>query len=394
MVRKPRSRRPAATRSRKAETPAAPLTEAQLKRKVKARPALKKPKAVTLRFDRMLAGAPKVRHKTTKRPKSLIARPHAKAKSGSGLDLQIEIAGAELGTRVFRPDISGTRVPLPRMTAKMRRDARMGLPDLDGYLPDHLPLQPVPPQLDRALRVRPFVNALNRSKTQRRATTVFWPEDRYTFSDTAFPWCTVGRVDTAGGWASGVLIGPRHMLTCSHAMVWGSGNSAGWVRFRPSFFDGNAPFGEAWATRWYAFRKVFGPNIDATEAREDYVVLVLDRRIGDTCGWMGSRTYSESWDGGTFWRHIGYPGDMAGGQRPSYERDIALDGRNNSTHRQVWHRGDIWPGQSGGPFFAWWSGENWPRVVCVQSWENNQRNGASGGSRLVDLIIRARDDFP
>ena len=45
---------------------------------------------------------------------------------------------------------------------------------------------------------------------------------------------------------------------------------------------------------------------------EDYVVLVLDRRMGDTCGWMGSRTYSDSWDGGSYWRHIGYPGDLAG----------------------------------------------------------------------------------
>src|SRR3546814_5933972 len=93
--------------------------------------------------------------------------------------------------------------------------------------------------------------------------------------------------------------------------------TAGWVRFRPSFFDGNAPFGEAWATRWYAFRKVTGPTIDSAEAREDYVVLVLDRRIGETCGWLGSRTYSDSWDGGSYWRHIGYPGDLAGGQRPS-----------------------------------------------------------------------------
>lgn len=394
MVRKAKPRRRPSKPSRKTEGPAAPLTEYQLKRQVKPRKAKKKPGKMTLQVDMMFAGKPTVRSKTVKLSKSLIARPQAKARSGSGQDLQVQITGAELGTRVFRPNIAGKRIPMPKATAKMRRDARMGLPDLDGYLPDHLPLQPVPPQVDKALRVRPFMNVLSRSKTERKATTVFWPEDRYTFSDTSFPWCTVGRVDTAGGMASGVLVGPRHLLTCSHAMVWGSGNSAGWVRFRPSFFDGNAPFGEAWATRWYAFRKVFGPTIDATEAREDYVVLVLDRNIGNTCGWMGSRTYSESWDGGNFWRHIGYPGDMAGGQRPSYERDIALDGRNNSTHRQVWHRGDVWPGQSGGPFFAWWSGENWPRVVCVQSWENAQRNGASGGSRLVDLIIRARNEFP
>lgn len=393
MARKPTSR---STRrhARKDDGPGVPLTETQLKRQVKPRAALKKPGKVTLRIDTMVAGTPKLSYSTSKLGKSLIARPRAKARSGAGIEVQLEIAGTELGTRVFRPAIPGKRIPLPRLTARMRRDAQQGLPDLDGYLPDHLPLQPVPPRVEKALQVRTFIDALSRSKTQRMATTVFAPEDRYTFSDTSFPWCTMGRVDTAGGWASGALVGPRHLLTCSHAMVWGSGNTAGWVRFRPSYFDGNAPFGDAWATRWYAFRKVTGPTIDAAEAREDYVVLVLDRRIGDTCGWIGSRTYSESWDGGTYWRHIGYPGDLAGGQRPSYERDIALDGRNTSTHRAVWHRGDVWPGQSGGPFFAWWAGEAWPRVVCVQSWENNQRNGASGGSRLVDLIIRARNEFP
>jgi len=376
------------------EAPAAPLSEAQLKRKVRPRAALKKPRKVVLQLDMMVAGSPAVSYRAQRLGRSLIARPRGKARSGSGTALQLEIAGTELGTRVFRPAIKGKRIPLPRVTAQMQRDARLGLPDLDGYLPDHLPLQPVPPQIDKALQVRPFINALSRSKSDRQATTVFAPENRYTFSDTAFPWSTIGRVDTAGGWASGALVGPRHLLTCSHAMVWQSGNSAGWVRFRPSFFDGNAPFGEAWATRWYAFRKVTGPTIDSTEAREDYVVLVLDRRIGDTCGWMGSRTYSDSWDGGTYWRHIGYPGDLAGGQRPSYERDIALDGRDSASHRAVWHRGDVWPGQSGGPFFAWWDGEPWPRVVCVQSWQNSQRNGASGGSRLVDLIIRARNEFP
>ncbi len=396
MARKRKGKKRRTAKRTASSGPAAPMTDAQLKRKVKARPARKKPKKLVIRHDIMVAGTDtRLRHKSTGRSKSLIARPLAKVRSGRGIDVQIEIAGAELGTRVFRPPIEGKRVRVPKITAARRAEARQGLPALDGFLPDHLPLQPVPPKLEAALRVPSFIKTVGRiGKTQRRATTVFDPEDRYTFSDTAFPWCTVGRVDTAGGWASGVLIGPRHMLTVSHAIVWGAGNSAGWVRFRPSYFDGNAPFGEAWGTRWYAFKKVVGPGIDLDEGRQDYVVIVLDRRIGDTCGWMGSRTYSESWDGGNFWRHIGYPGDMAGGLRPSYERDISLDGRNTSSHRELWHQGDVWPGQSGGPFFAWWAGEDWPRVVSVQSWENSQRNGASGGSRMVDLIITARNDHP
>ena len=56
------------------------------------------------------------------------------------------------------------------------------------------------------------------------ATTIFGPDNRYIFLDTAFPWCTTGRVDTPGGQASGTMVGPRHLLTCSHTIQW---NNAG-----------------------------------------------------------------------------------------------------------------------------------------------------------------------
>jgi hypothetical protein len=62
----------------------------------------------------------------------------------------------------------------------------------------------------------------------------------------------------------------------------------------------------------YAYKKVVGPSLDVDEQRQDYVVIVLDTRLGDVCGWMGSRTYSDDWDGGKYWRHVGYPGDLAG----------------------------------------------------------------------------------
>src|SRR3546814_8868378 len=114
---------------------------------------------MTLRIDMMMAGDPKVSYRAARLGKSLIARPRSKTRSGAGVDLQLEISGAELGTRVFRPMISGKRVPLPKITARMAREARQGLPDLDGHLPDHLPLQPVPPQLDKALQVRPFMRS-------------------------------------------------------------------------------------------------------------------------------------------------------------------------------------------------------------------------------------------
>lgn len=58
------------------------------------------------------------------------------------------------------------------------------------------------------------------------------------------------------------------------------------------------------------------------------------------------------------------------------------------------HRGDVWPGQSGGPFFAWWEGEDFPRVVCVQSGQDSDENSASGGAHMVNCIVRALNAQP
>lgn len=274
--------------------------------------------------------------------------------------------------------------------------------EFTGHLPDHLPLRTAPRRLPEEFRVprRIGKDVERRDRDDDRvhfATTVFSPDDRYLFNDTAYPWCTVGRVDTPGGSASGTMVGPRHLLTCSHAIQWNPDNTAGWVKFTPSYFDGSAPFGVAWGT-WIYWEgtKVFGPTIDRDEGQHDYVCVVLDRNIGNLTGWMGSRSWSDSWDDLAVWRHIGYPGDLANAQRPSYQRDIALDGSfwDREVHTRIFHQGDVWPGQSGGPFFAWWQGESFPRVVADQSGQNSDENTASGGAHMVNCIIRARNDHP
>ncbi|HEX5109162.1 MAG TPA: hypothetical protein VFV95_11970 [Vicinamibacterales bacterium] len=351
---------------------APPLTDAQLRRRLKERPPLKDAPAGALEFTL---------------PVPASARVEAVRNEGRENGLRVAVSGVRPGERFIRPSVPGTRL---RRTSVGRESAT-----LSGYLPDHLRLKPVPDRLPRDLRVRPRLDLFHpRRRGQKYTTTVFNPESRYTFNDTAFPWCTVGRVDTPSGTGSGVMVGPRHMLTVSHAISWNGDGTAGWVQFRPSYFSGDTPFGEAWGIHWYAYQQVTPPTIDGNEGLEDYCLIVLDRRLGDTTGWMGSRTYSEDWDGLSVWRHIGYPADLAGAEQPSYERDISLDGKNDDTAREIWHRADVSVGQSGGPFFAWWDNEPWPRVVGVQSWENAADNGASGGQHLVQCIISGLTDFP
>jgi V8-like Glu-specific endopeptidase len=305
----------------------------------------------------------------------------------------LRITNFKPGQHQFPPD-----VPIKKVRAlgtKSRSFAKALV--TKAFAPEHLALLPVPRPLPTKLRTPVFFRAVpdkTDTKYGNQATTIFPPDNRRVFADTHYPWSACGRVDSPLGQGSGAMVGPRHLLTVSHVIQWNSDNTAGWVRFRPAYYAPSAPFGDAWAAHTYFKYKVVGPTVDWIEGMYDYVVCVLDRRIGDWTGWLGSKGYTDSWDGGDYWSHVGYPGDLTGGNRPTFEGGIALDGVwwEPDSHEAMSHRGDVWPGQSGGPFFGWWSG--WPYAVGVQSSQNSSENNASGGQDMVDLILRARSDYP
>jgi V8-like Glu-specific endopeptidase len=294
------------------------------------------------------------------------------------------------GLRLFPAPVRGTILQRPERTAVLDEKS------LTGYAPEHLAFNPVKPTLDPELRRPAFFDPRAEiPKGKYMATTIFPPDNRFTFSDTSFPWCTVGRVDLGGGWGSGCLVGPRHLLCASHMMTWNSDNTVNQVTFTPSYFDGNAPFGNSGIIHWYAYRKVVGPFLSGADVQQDYVVLVLSHRLGDVCGWMGTRGYSSDWNGLPDWSHIGYPGDISGGTRPTFQGSVAInrtDGGADDEEEE--HKADVFPGQSGGPLFAWWSGEGWPRATGVQSAQNSATNLAGGGNEIPNLVNQARADFP
>ena len=306
--------------------------------------------------------------------------------------VKIKVTKFKIGQHVFPPNIESKSIPSMGKNLKLSAEPLTTEPSI----PDHLDLQPTPSELPKDLQVPQFTKVYpsKSDKMGNQSTTIFPPDDRRIFSDTSYPWSTIGRVDTPVGQGSGVMVGPRHLLTVSHIIQWNSDGTTGWIQFRPSYFAPSAPFGQAWGIRTYYKVKVVGPNIDGFEEQYDYVVVVLDRNIGSSTGWMGSKSYTDAWNGNAYWFHAGYPTDITAGNKPTYEGNIALYGDNieNDAHEIMRHRGDVWPGQSGGPFAGWWSGV--PYVVAVQSWQNSSYNGASGGADLVDLITRARNEFP
>jgi V8-like Glu-specific endopeptidase len=277
-------------------------------------------------------------------------------------------------------------VVIPR--EELREDPEDPLAELVPSMPDYLELS-IRPQLSELLEEEGLIRF---GELRYRPTTVFRPDGRRAYYDPSYPWGCLVRVTKAGKQGSGVLIGPRHVLTASHCVDW----APGWVKVEVLSDGRRAPLAESYASYAYAETRVTGKIGDA-ESDEDYAVLVLDDRLGDRFGWMGAKTYNSSWDDEPLpWQNLGYPGDSPYlGQTPTYQRDFLLNelAADYGSARLI--RSDTFDnfaGQSGGPVFGFW--RDGPFVVGVVSGEQDDNNYISGGSLLARIINRARAEHP
>jgi V8-like Glu-specific endopeptidase len=358
-----------------------PIPTAQLSRQLKPRPG--KPNAtISIQDSLFVRGG-------AKPPVVKTRVQRVKREGGKGHDYRVivEIDGVRVDERARPPALQGKGIKPARRKQPEEELAK----SLTGFVPEHLAVTLRPTQKAPSfLRIRREF-----ARGRKVPTTVFSPDNRMVFQDTAYPWCTTGLVETNRGAGSGAMIGPRHLVTVSHVIDWSApaGFAADWVRFTPSSFDGTKPFGEAYGAHIYWYVKEDGDGfISGNEGLFDYVVVVLDRRLGEQTGWMGARGYDDDWDSLAAWSHIGYPADLNSGARPTFQGGFTMNG-TDADAQEILHRADVFPGQSGGPMFGWWSGDVGPRVVAVQSWENGVDNGASGSMDLRDLVVRARTEF-
>jgi V8-like Glu-specific endopeptidase len=364
-----------------------PLSRRTLNRSMQARPALSDNLAQVSRSVFVAGGeeAPKVKAKVI---------PVERKVDGQKLlhyEIRLEVNGVRLGERSSPPPMRGEVVKERIPQERLREYENL----LTAFVPDHLAVDPRPQRMVKAYKRIPE----RLDKKTRYNTTIFNPDERQVFQDTNYPWSAFGRCETNFGPFSGVMIGPRHLLTCNHGIDWTPppGFDADWLTFTPSYFDGNAPFGSTYATHIYYVQKDNNNGVsDGNEGQFDYVVLVLNDRIGESTGWLGTRRYTDDWDPLAVWWHIGYPSDLTSMQRPTFQSWFTMNGDDtqDDAHEIIRHQADVFPGQSGGPMFGFWDGDVGPRAVAVQSWQSSDTNGASGGGDLVDLAIRARSDQP
>jgi len=208
-----------------------------------------------------------------------------------------------------------------------------------------------------------------------------------------FPWRTVGKLFVGEGsisnilWTgSGVLVGKNLILTAGHAIPWGKEKA--WIRFIPAFNNDAAPYGSSFIKKYYGYHQ------DGEVNGLDYVICKLETPLGDSTGWMGSKSYandSDYYKGN--WVSVGYPSEPAnpGAQFMVVEKNVKIldvddegsEGKELETH--LYSLG----GWSGGPLWAYLPKE--PHVIGIMSGDETdflqpRHSVSAGGIAMVNLV--------
>jgi V8-like Glu-specific endopeptidase len=231
---------------------------------------------------------------------------------------------------------------------------------------------------------------------------VYGPDDRLPYYPSGYPWQCIGRIFTwkdssQPGWSfygSGVLVGPRHVLTAGHLAPWGSSNWA--MLFVPGYYDGNSVVGSG-ANSWVSdFRSL--DSGAASVSAHDLTILRLYDPLGNQLGYFGSKLYDRAWQDGNYWTLVGYPSQVTS-ERPSYQSGIpVLDNDVDGDAMELEHHGDSTSGDSGGPFFGTWP-DGFPYVIGTvsggESFTGGEDNNiCAGGQALVNLISYWLTNWP
>jgi V8-like Glu-specific endopeptidase len=195
------------------------------------------------------------------------------------------------------------------------------------------------------------------------------------------------------------------MLMASHSAVRINGQLQA-IEFTPAYFDGPNTFGAAWIERLIFWKAIDGSGqITDDQTAFDYAVAVFELPIGLLTGWLGYRVYDPAWNNQQVMEHVGYPTDLANFKRPYTTSGTFHSADSHSFNGQtgyaLGHVIDTAPGHSGGPYWAWFGDERFPRVLAVDSTGvamprpvTSSDNEAGGGPALSKLITYARGKYP
>jgi glutamyl endopeptidase len=168
---------------------------------------------------------------------------------------------------------------------------------------------------------------------------------------TAFPYRAIAYLVVtfphSSGSCTGWFIGPRTVITAGHCVYDTSLNEwATSIKVYPGRNGASAPYGVTTSHHLYS---VTGWTVNES-SNYDYGAIMTNDTKGNTVGWFGYRWQSSNSFPGNF-TVSGYPGDKPAGQQWKMSGPIT-----NVGAFRFWYNIDTFGGQSGSPFFQWWTG--------------------------------------
>ena len=223
-------------------------------------------------------------------------------------------------------------------------------------------------------------------------------DGRQTYNDTSYPWgCVCKITNPSGGTGSGALIGPRHILTASHVLDWNT-DEADKIELH---LAGTVASATVYDIAVWRFTEIRGGDPTYSTVDEDYAVLVVEERLGDRFGYLGTKTYDSGWDDLAAWHTMGYAFQPADGTFPVFQLYNRLneDAADYGSGRAMTTDADACSGQSGSSMFGFWGNDPGAYVVAVMSATggfalSGPENWCSGGTDLDRLVSIARNGDP
>lgn len=229
---------------------------------------------------------------------------------------------------------------------------------------------------------------------------VLGPDNRVLCTQTnVYPYRAIGRLyitypDANGKQVAQIctafLVGPRHVSTASHCIPWFVAGSS--IRFQPAYSTGE-PYGFAYATKIYGLP--FDGDTADCDLRDDAAVIIIDKRLGETLGSLGTGTYSTALDSRKNWITYGYPLDLANAEKPYMQQPIGMVAPPScGTDGPIFTNADLIAGASGGPLWLPADASGKTIHYGVTSAGSIDRSAHASGRTYLQFVAQARKENP